>query len=222
MKKLTGKLFAIATVCTMLFVAAACGSDAQPDNNADITDVPSSSVNDNTDNNTMPSNDNKDTDNKDVDNNTDADKTDADNADTDSTDADDASDADNAVSELPSAITAVTKISVPDILYTGWNIISIEVDGVKVSDDDFYTMMEKEYDGYFDFVFNSETETMLGTRNNYYMGTYTAEGDNVLHVVFDDFAYYAAFTMMEGTETLVLVDTAAPEITLYLWQMDEK
>lgn len=215
MRKLARKILATATICTMAFMMVACGKGE------DSSKLPTAQTVTDT-----PSNDTKDVDNKEVVNkevdNKDADNKDADNKEVIITDVDNTPDTDKVVSDLPKAITAVTKISVPDILYTGWNIISIEVDGVKVSDDDFYTRMEKEYDGYFDFIFNSETETMLGTRNNYYMGTYTAEEDNVLHVVFDDFAYYAAFTMMEGTETLVLVDTAAPETTLYLWQMDEK
>ncbi len=85
------------------------------------------------------------------------------------------------------------------------------------------------YGDLFDFIFSSETKVTLQTGEDVFTissGTYTVVGDNMLHIVFDNSEYYAAFTTMAfeqmgSKETMVLVNTAAPDITLYLWQMDE-
>lgn len=232
MKKLTSKLFAIATICTMLFMAAACSSDAQPD--TDVTGTPTSPANSGADLTDTPSKDNKDVKTDDADSSNDADTIADNNADSNAADdsTDNTPDTTETVNGLPKAFTTITRTSIPDILYSWWNIVCVEKDGVK---DDFYSQTaqyQSVMEGYgelFDLIFSSETEVTLQTGENGFTissGTYTVAGDNMLHIVFDNSEYYAVFTTMAfermgSKETMVLVNTAAPDITLYLWHMDE-
>lgn len=221
MKKLTRKILATATLCTMAFIMVACGKEE------DSSKLPTAqTVTD------SPSKDNKDTKVNDADTSNDANT----NNDADSNAADDSTDntpdTNETVNGLPEALTTVTRTSIPEILYTWWNIVGVEVDGVK---DDFYTQTaqyQSVMEGYgdlFDFIFSSETEITLQTGEDVFTissGTYTVAGDNMLHIVFDNSEYYAVFTTMAfeqmgSKETMVLVNTAAPDVILYLWPMDE-
>lgn len=125
-------------------------------------------------------------------------------------------------SVFPTALAGVEAIPVPDLANTGWSVAGGMIRGVEMEEADLDALLEKT-GGQLIIVFGEGSEASLINGEQTIPGTYTLKEEGyAIHAVFEGYEYYGVFTIVDGTEVLVLSNVKNSEVAFYMVSLSEK
>ena len=119
---------------------------------------------------------------------------------------------------LPAAISGISKMDVPDISGTGWELVGGIVDGVEMEIEDVQTVLTN-FGGRMDFIFGEGDKVSLTNGETALETTYRVTDGKVIYMDFNEYKYHAVFTDVNGSVVLIIANETEPNSALYFQQL---
>ena len=122
---------------------------------------------------------------------------------------------------LPAALQGIQIYEAENLDYSGWALAGGMVDGVEMEAADVQAIRDAA-GGDLQIIFMDAGNVTLFNSVDTKEGTYTVDSENhCLKLTFEEYSYYAIFTVVGEDSVLILVNETEPNTALYLSYIDE-